>query len=167
MPTPTWAEKSPKWREPSIWDRRSGAVLAKTKPWRGRPNAETLSHFHFSLPLFSRASNSARAAAERERDGGRRCGAARWPARQRATFTRRWARRRRGKTPTFLGLGFGFVRFLFDLKANWILSFYLLHGLRSRAWALAHGVPTPLTQKSENPRWLLMSLLNLGELWQT
>jgi hypothetical protein len=25
---------------------------------------------------------------------------------------------RRGKTPTFLGLGFGFVRFLFDLKAK-------------------------------------------------
>jgi hypothetical protein len=42
------------------------------------------------------------------------------------------------------------------------LFLLIVAGLRSKVTA-AHGVPTPLTRRGENPRWLLMPLLDLGD----
>jgi hypothetical protein len=56
---------------------------------------------------------------------------------------------RRGMTPTFLGLGFGFLLHLISILTEPIPLLLISAGLRSRAWASAHGVSTPLTRKSE------------------
>jgi hypothetical protein len=96
---PAWAESSPKRRQSFIADQRLSATLARTKPWRASRTLKTLSHSPF-LPASLLPSEQRRPRDDRERDGGRRpadrrCGAARWPARWRVTFTRRCARCRR------------------------------------------------------------------------
>jgi hypothetical protein len=59
---PTWAESSPTRREPSIWDQRSSASLAATKPTQRGATRRNLSSFSSSPPLSppKRASKRAR-----------------------------------------------------------------------------------------------------------
>jgi hypothetical protein len=73
---------------------------------------------------------------------------------------RTWIRRRwQGKSR----LPFFKVR----VKVSELNPLLIAAGLRSKFAASAHGVLTPLTRRGENPRWLLMSLLDLGDYRST